>query len=275
MASTFVKLVGLSINGLSYISKNYAANKALSLFSKPRKGQISKTQAEFLETSVKETLYYNSFEIITYKWPGTKQTILMVHGWESNSGRWKPLVKHLKKKNYTIICLDAPAHGNSGSQYFNAILYSEFINVVAQTFKPDVIIGHSVGGMATVFFQHKYQLENLKKLVLLGAPSEFTGIFKNYTDMLNYNQRVIKQLNKIILKRFGALPESFSTARYITKIDTEGLIIHDEEDNIIPYNDALLINKNYKNSTLISTKGLGHSLNHKSVTLHISEFIDD
>ncbi|WP_338358193.1 alpha/beta hydrolase [Yeosuana marina] len=275
MASIFVKLVGLSINGLSYISKNYAADKALSLFSKPRKGQITKIQTEFLKTSVKETLYYDSHKIMTYKWPGNKQTILLAHGWESNSGRWKPLVKHLKKKHYTIICLDAPAHGNSGSAHFNAILYSEFINIAAQHFKPDIIIGHSVGGMAAVFFQHKYQLQHLKKLVLLGAPSEFTGVFKSYTDMLSYNQRVIKQINKIILERFGALPESFSTATYIKKIDAEGLIIHDEDDKIIPYNDALLIKNNYKNSQLITTKGLGHSLNHKSVTLHISEFIDD
>lgn len=275
MASFFVKLVGLSINGLSYISKNYAADKALSLFSKPRKGQITKLQAEFLGTSFKETLYFDSFEIMTYKWPGTKQTILLAHGWESNSGRWKPLVKHLKKKNYNIICLDAPAHGNSGSADFNAILYSEFINVAAKTFKPDIIIGHSVGGMATVFFQHNYQNQNIKKLVLLGAPSEFTRVFKHYTDMLSYNQRVIKQINKIILERFGALPESFSTAEYIKKIDAKGLIIHDEDDKIIPYKDALLIKNNYNNSTLITTKGFGHSLNHKSVTLHISEFIDD
>lgn len=275
MASVLVTLVGLSVNGLSYISKNYAANKALSLFSKPRTGQISSIQAKFLETSVKQTLYYDGMKIMTYKWPGTKHTILLAHGWESNSGRWKLLINHLKKKNYTIICLDAPAHGNSESTYFNAILYAEFIHVAAKTFKPDIIIGHSVGGMSTVFFQNKYQLNCVKKLVLLAAPSEFTTILKQYTSMLNYNQRVIKQLNTIILERFGARPESFSTARFIKTIASKGLLIHDEGDQIIPYNEALLIKKNYQNSQLITTKGLGHSLNHKTVALHISEFIDD
>lgn len=274
MASTFVKLVGLTINGLSYISKSYAADKALSLFSKPRNGQITKIQSDFLNTSIKKVLYYNSNEIMTYQWSGNKQTVLLVHGWESNSGRWEPLINHLKDKNYNIICLDAPAHGNSGSPYFNAILFAEFINEAAKTFKPDIIIGHSVGGMATVFFQHKYRLNSLKKLVLLGTPSEFTNVLKQYTDMLNYNQRIINQIDAIVLERFGALPESFSTASYIKTIHLKGLIIHDEDDDIIPYNDALLIKKNYKNSELITTKGLGHSLNDKTVTLHVSEFLE-
>ncbi len=31
------------------------------------------------------------------------------------------------------------------------VLYSEFINAVAQKFQPEIIMGHSVGGMASVF----------------------------------------------------------------------------------------------------------------------------
>ena len=275
MASIFVKLVGTYLNSLSYISKTYAADKALKLFSKPRKGQITETQSEFLKTAIQETIQYESYKIMTYRWPGNKKTILLVHGWESNSGRWKPLVNHLKEKDYNIIALDAPAHGNSGSELFNALLYSEFIHVVAKKFQPSIIIAHSVGGMAAVFFQNKYQLKIIQKLVLLGAPSNFKDILKRYTDMLGYNQRVTEQLNNIIVERFGATPESFSTAKHIKTINSKGLIIHDENDTIIPYGDALHIKNSFNNSKLISTKGLGHSLNHKTVTLQISEFIDN
>jgi len=274
MASFLIKLVGSSINSLSYFSKSYAANKALKLFSKPRKGKITELQSDFLDTSYKEILNYDSLEIMTYRWTGTKQTILLVHGWESNSGRWKTLINHLKEKDYNIIALDAPAHGNSGSDYFNALLYAEFINEVAKKHHPDIIIGHSVGAMATVFFQNKYQLQSIQKLVLLGSPSDFKDVLKRYTDMLSYNKRVTEHLNIVILEQFGSVPESFSTAKYIETIDSEGLIIHDEDDKIIPYNDALRIKDNFKNSKLITTKGLGHSLNHISVTKFISEFIE-
>ena len=138
----------------------------------------------------------------------------------------------------------------------------------------EIIIGHSVGGMASVFFQSKYQLDSLKKLVLLGAPSEFKAILKNYTDLLSYNSKVIQSLDKLIEDSFGAPPSSFSTAKYCKSILVDSLIIHDKEDQIIPYNDAELIHKTLKNSKLICTTGYGHSLNHEEVYNHIVEFIN-
>ncbi len=275
MKHILIIIIGNYYNFISFFSKSIAAKKALTLFTKPRKGKISPLQAEFLDTAFQEELRFDKHSIMTYRWIGKKQTILLAHGWESNSARWKNLILELKQKGYNVIALDAPAHGKSGSKLFNAIIYSEFINVVAKRFKPQIIIGHSVGGMATVFFQYKYQLESINKLILLGAPSEFKDVIKRYTDMLGYNQRITTQINQTIIERFGAKPESFSTAKYVENIQSKGLIIHDELDAIIPYNDALLINKSFKNSTLISTKGLGHSLNDKTVSYHIHEFLED
>lgn len=276
MKDLFVKLIGNCNNLVSYLSVNKAANNALYLFMKPRSGRkLSEEQHDFLGTAFQEELHFDSHKIMTYRWLGDKSTVLLAHGWESNSYRWRTLIDDLKKKGHNIIALDAPAHGNSGSPYFNALLYSEFINVVANRFQPEIIIGHSVGGMSTVFFQNKYQLNSVKKLILLGAPSEFTGVLKRYTDMLGYNQRITKQLNLTIIQRYGDKPENFSTAKYLEGINSKGLIIHDELDAIIPYSDALLIKNSFKDSRLITTKGLGHSLNDESVSNHIYEFIEN
>lgn len=274
MKSTLIFFIGKFYNALSYISKTYAANKAIKLFTKPRKGKLTEMQNEFLETAFQEELKYNQFPIMTYRWLGKKETILLVHGWESNSARWKNLIINLKEKGYNVIALDAPAHGKSGSKLFNALLYSEFINVVANHFKPSIIVGHSVGGMASVFFQYKYQMQSVQKLILLGAPSEFKDVFKRYTDMMGYNKSLTRHLDVVITNRFGNKPEEFSAAKYIRELNSKGLIIHDEMDNIIPYSDALLLKNNFKNSTLITTNGLGHSLDHETVNNHIYKFIE-
>ncbi len=275
MKNLIVKCIGNYYNVISYLSKKQAADKALYLFTKPRNGRkLNEAQREFLDTAFQEEYKYGKHTIMTYRWLGDKTTILLVHGWESNSYRWKNLILELKKKGHNIVALDAPGHGNSGSRFFNAILYSEFINVVAQRFKPEIIIGHSVGGMASAFFQNKYQLESIEKMILLGAPSEFTDVLKRYTDMLGYNQRITNQLNLTIVDRFGDKPENFSTAKYLENIKPKGLIIHDELDTIIPYSDALLIKNSFKDSVLITTKGLGHSLNDESVAAHIYDFIE-
>lgn len=275
MEKYIIKLIGSYLNVLSYVSADYAANKALHLFSKPRKGKLKPFQEKFLESAEQSYLQFEDFKIATYHWKGDKETILLAHGWESNSARWKNKINHFKKEGFNIIALDAPAHGNSESKVFNALLYSEFINVVASKYNPEIIIGHSVGGMATIFFQQKYQLESIKKIVLLGAPSEFKGVLKNYINLLGYNKKIEKHLDKIIIERFGSAPSDFSTSKFAKDVEAEGLIIHDTKDTIIPYSDAELIKKGLKNSKLISTPGFGHSLNDKSVTNHILEFISE
>ncbi|GGD25125.1 alpha/beta hydrolase [Hyunsoonleella pacifica] len=275
MEKFIVKLIGTYLNILSYVTGDYAANKALHLFSTPRKGKLRPTDIAFLDTAEQEFLTYENLKIATYHWKGNKATILLVHGWESNSARWKNKINHFIKEDFNIIALDAPAHGASGSKLFNALLYAEFINVVAKTHTPEIIIGHSVGGMASVFFQQKYQLATLNKMVLLGAPSEFSSILKNYIKLLGYNKRIEKQLHRVILKKFGAKPSDFSTSKFSKDIEAKGLIIHDIKDMIIPYTDAKRINKTFKNSKLITTEGLGHSLNSTSVTKNILDFLEE
>ncbi|WP_418604290.1 alpha/beta hydrolase [Hwangdonia sp.] len=267
------KIVGKLINTSSYVSKTYAANKAMALFATPRKGKITPEQSAYLKTANTLDMKYDGLKIATYHWAGNGKTILLVHGWESNTARWKNLISVLQKHQYNIVALDAPAHGNSGCDTFNAILYAEFIHVVSKKFQPEIIIGHSVGGMASIFFQKEYQLPGLKKMIVLGAPNEFTDIFENYTNLLSYNSKVINALEDLILKRFGAPANTFSSAKHSTLINVDGLIIHDKKDRIIPINDSEAIHKNLKNSKLIQTSGYGHSLNNDVVHNHIIEFL--
>jgi pimeloyl-ACP methyl ester carboxylesterase len=274
MSKTLPKIVGSLLNILSFFSSQYAATIALNLFSKPRKGQITAAQSAFLETASKKILQYNNQNIMTYQWYGKKETVLLIHGWESNAGRWNDLITELQKKDFNIITLDAPAHGNSGSDFFNVVLYSQFINVIAKETNPNIIVAHSLGGLSTVFSITKHPIKSIHKLVLLGAPSEFKDVLSRYNNMMNYNKIITLKLNAIITERFGTMPEAISTSKSLKNFNLKGLIMHDKEDDIIPYNDALQINKSLKNSKLIITHGLGHSLKDKLVSSHILEFID-
>lgn len=269
------KIIGTSLNTISHVAPKYASTKALNLFATPRKGRLTDKHKSFLDNAEQSTLKYQDYTIQTYQWKGEKQTVLLAHGWESNTYRWKSLINTLHQDGHHIIALDAPAHGQSSGTQFNAILYSEFINIVAAHYQPTVIVGHSVGGMASVFFQYKYQLKSIKKLVLLGAPSEFTKIFKNYVNMLSYNRKIENGLNRLILDKYDNEPAFFSSANFSKDIEAKGLIIHDKSDKIIDYEDAELIAKHYKNSTLKTTEGLGHSLKHDSIDDDILNFINN
>ncbi len=274
MSSFVIKSIGNALNATSIISSKFASKKALHLFASPRKGCYSEEQRRVVNTALFEEIAYDGYDIATSRWNGKGKTILLAHGWESNASRWDYILNELRAQNYNIIALDAPAHGRSGGKQFNAVLYSKFINVVAQKFQPEVILGHSVGGMASVFFMHNYQLDSIKKLILLGAPAHFTGVFARYKSMMGYNRRISNGLDNIVLERFGKPVDYFSAANFTKSIEAKGLIIHDKKDKVIPYEDAQLFANRYKGSELISTTGFGHGLKNVSLTPKIIEFIN-
>ncbi|WP_439152014.1 alpha/beta fold hydrolase [Winogradskyella sp.] len=274
MSSFVIKSIGNVLNATSLLSANYASKKALSLFASPRKGRYTELQRKLINSAYFETLKYENLEIATYRWVGKGKTVLLAHGWESNASRWEYLLNDLKSQDYNIIALDAPAHGRSDGKQFNAILYSKFINTVVQKFQPDVLIGHSVGGMASVFCMYNHDLSSVNKMVLLGAPAHFTGVFSRYKSMMGYNNRISNGLDKIVFERFGQPVDYFSAANFTKSFKAKGLIIHDKKDKIIPIEDALLFANRYKNSELIITEGFGHSLKDASLTLQIINFIN-
>jgi len=273
MKNLIAKLIGSIINFISLFSQRTAGKMALKLFSSPKRKKIKERDKDFLETAFIEDLKYNDISIMTYRWLGKKDTILLAHGWESNSVRWKDLILKLKALDYNVIALDAPAHGLSSGKLFNAVVYSECINVVVKKFNAKIIIGHSVGGMATTFFQYKYQLPTVEKLILLGAPSNFVSVFERYVNMMGYNTRISKSINNIIYERFNNKPEHFNAAKFSKTITAKGLLIHDKFDTIIPYTDAEDFKTFYKNSKLITTEGFGHTLKSETVDDHILAFV--
>ena len=274
MKPILLKSIGKFLNLVSLISPKLSGKMAIKLFSTPQKGKLKNQEPTLIKESKKRIIKYDTISIMTYQWEGENDTVLLAHGWESNSYRWKHLITFLKNLNYNVIALDAPAHGNSSGQVFNALLFSECIHVVAKTYQPKTIIGHSVGGMASVFCQYKYQLPCVKKMILLGAPSNFVGVFDRYSKMMQYNTVVINAMNNYVLEKFNHLPEYFSAAKFSEEIHSKGLIIHDKEDSIIPYSDALDYKKHFSNAKLISTTGLGHGLKSEKIYNSILEFLN-
>lgn len=273
MNSLLPKIIGAILNSIGIFNSKLASRLALLVFSKPRKGKLTTNAHLFLDTAIKSTMYYIDFNIQIYQWKGPKETILLVHGWESNSSRWRNKIEKLQKEGYNIIAIDAPAHGGSGSDSFDAILYSEFINVVSQKFKPTIFLGHSVGAMSIIFFLHKKNYSDANKIVLLGAPSTFAAIIERYKKIMGFSNKIDKGIDRYIKLIFGHPPSYYSTANFIKNIDCRGLIFHDKRDPVIPYDDALEIDLEFKNAKLISTEGLGHSLKGKYIYDEIIKFL--
>ena len=274
MRKQLPKIIGNLLNGFRYFSEKNAAKIALYLFSKPRKGQIKPQHQKFLNSGEISTFAFNEHNIKCYHWKGSGPCVLLIQGWESNSARWKKYIKSLQDKKYTVVALDAPAHGGSTSNTFDAILYASFIDKIATNFKPEFFVAHSIGCMSLVYFLKKTIQPSPKKIVLIGGPSKFEIILNRYQNIMGYSEALMLALNKIITHKFGNPPSYYNTANFGFDLNCEVLIIHDVLDPIIPYDEAINLNKTIKNSTLHTTKFRSHSLNNNEVVEKTITFIE-
>lgn len=267
------KIYGVYFNSLALLSKERAAQKAFQLFCTPRKGKVLPHQKEFLDSAKLGTVEADGVRFQTYRWEGKNDTVLLLHGWESNSFRWRNLITFLKQEEFDIIAIDAPAHGYSSSKTFNAPLYVKGARPIVKKYKPKYLIAHSIGGMTALYHQHKFPNSGIEKIVTLGSPSDFSMIAKGYKDVLGLNEKVMTAMNTLFLSLFGFQMDDFSTAKFAEHFTIRGLLIHDEMDRVTPISGSEKLHTHWKNSTLLKTKGFGHSLHHEEVSEMVIEFL--
>jgi pimeloyl-ACP methyl ester carboxylesterase len=268
------KSIGSYINFLGLVSPQKATQIAHGYFSQPRKGKLTLERLpKTLQAAHLETIVHNDDVIQTYIWKGNDTIVLLIHGWESNSSRWKKMLPHLKKSGCTIIAVDGPAQGLSSGKELTIIKYAEFIDIVSKKYQPQYLIGHSMGGKTCLYYQYKYQNPNIKKIVTLGSPSDFKIILKNFTSLLSLSNKLEKSLEKKYSEFLKTNLDQISSKEFASKIDVKGLIVHDVEDKIVLFEEGKKIAESWKDAQLIETNGLGHKLHDDALYDQIYAFL--
>lgn len=268
------KSIGGFINVLSYVAPKKAFELAYRFFSRPRSGRLkSENLPSILSQSQLETIEVNGQQVQTYLWPGNETVVLLLHGWESNSARWEKLLPTLSQTGFTIVAIDAPAHGLTHGIEYNVPLHANFAMSVIDKYRPQHIIGHSMGGMTAMYLQHHYAIDHLEKVVLLGAPSDFEVILNNYLKLLSLNDRIKRRFYEYTRERFKVDIVHFTGQNFLKTATTAGIIIHDTEDTVVLFQEAEKLAGSWKSGQLLSTSGLGHSLHDEEVHQQIVSFL--
>lgn len=267
------RVFGFYFNISVHFSKKKISEKAFKLFCTPRKGKVLKQQKAFLSDAKDDILETNGLSIQTYRWIGNGSTVLLMHGWESNTFRWRHFIPKLQAEDYNIIAMDAPAHGNSTGKLLTLPLYAACAQAVIELYAPKYIIGHSFGGMTMVYNQHKFPNTTIEKLVSLAAPSELSDFMRQYKLILGASSKLMNGMEQYFIETYGLKFKEFSSPKFIQSNTKKGLLIHDELDAIAPIWSSEQVHSNWENSVFIKTKGLGHSLHQDKVRNQVIEFL--
>jgi len=268
------KAIGIYLNLISFVFPKKANQLAHSFFSEPRKGKLTKDKLpKILREAHSETIQYNNETIQTYIWKGNETIILLIHGWESNSARWKKMLPYLKESGSTIIAIDGPAQGLSSGKEFTVIKYAEFIDIVVKKYQPHYIIGHSMGGKASLYYQYKYQNPIVKKMVILGSPSDSKILFTNFIKLLSLNSKIEKALENQYIVLLNHSLDQFTAKLFASKIKAKGLVVHDINDTTVLFEEGKKIISLWKDVQFIETSGLGHSLHDNDLYKKVAQFL--
>ncbi|RMF04071.1 MAG: alpha/beta fold hydrolase [Bacteroidetes bacterium] len=273
----YLRLTGWAINASGYLWRRLGGQLAYAALAAPQRRTPRPEEADFLAQAERDWLEVGKMKIRTYHWSGGQRLrILLAHGWDSHSGRWQAQAGPLLAAGCELFALDAPAHGESQSRSFNIVYYSEAIAAVAHQVQPDIIIGHSAGGMAAVYHlyrQYRQQQESrIKKLILLATPAHLNDFLASFRDALQLNSRVMQALEQQFYQRFQHGFDYYDLAQFAQHLQLAGLLVHDEDDEVAPVAGAYRFAENWAASTLFLTRGLGHSVQAPQVWKRVTEF---
>jgi len=253
---------GKAINALARISPIKAGKVGLELFCTPRKGRVLTAKEMRFIKGAEETiaLPFENYTLNMYRWGKGERKLMLAHGYESNTSRWRALVPLLVREGYEVVAFDAPAHGLSGGKTLNGVQYANASQLIIEIEKPFAVIGHSLGAMSTAWYFQRIETMPIEKFIMLATPSKLRTVMNLFIEALNLTPTAITGLEKHFIQKIGFCIDDFTLEDYIKKCDVAGCIIHDRLDTIIPFSEAQAIHQSWQGSTLIETNGLGHYL---------------
>jgi len=257
-----------------FLSPYITARLTSFLFFTPIRFKAPKQELEFSRNAKTKTIKFKNNKVQVYEWGTSDKAILLVHGWAGRATQVAHLATPLMEAGNKVYSFDAPAHGKSNGRHTHIMEFSDLIFRIKEL-HPEIesIIGHSMGGAACVHALTKGFVA--EKCIIIGSPSSTKWILKAFCETMNVSYTVEKLMRTRIEAKFQKQFDDLSISNMVKTINTDGLILHCEDDVDAPVESAHQIHENWKNSKLVLTKKLGHRriLKNKIVSQTIIDFL--
>ena len=223
-------------------------------------------QKVYKDTKINYTFYNNK----------SKTNLVYLHGWGQNIEMMMPIAKPFIDK-YNVLIIDLPGFGLSEEpkEVWDLYEYAAMVNDLVKDLKMDnpILIGHSFGGKISICYALKYKI---KKLVLLASPYDkkitkptfkmklfkfikktpvlrlFTNYARRHMGSTDY-RNASDVMRKVLVKHVN-----LDLKEEVKNIKCPTLLIWGTNDEVVDYEDALVLEKLIPDCGLVTYEGCSH-----------------
>jgi pimeloyl-ACP methyl ester carboxylesterase len=218
-----------------------------------------------------------------------KETIIFLHGSGLSYIVWSLVEQFFSSKNYNVLSIDLPGHGNSEGPCLHSIEeIAEWLEKVFIKLKLEkvILVGHSQGCLEMLEYSNKYK-SRLKKLVFIGGSNKMPvnkdlielaengdsdavklmmkWSFKNSKKFIGGNpiERIIQSpqdIRKILAVDLVACNNYANGYNAAKAIDCPSMLIFGAEDKMVNLEFGKKFANLIKNSTTHIIDGSGHMI---------------
>ncbi|WP_397448434.1 alpha/beta fold hydrolase [Pseudomonas sp. NA-150] len=240
------------VNGtLGRIAPSTVAAKMRLVFTTPRTLPPREWELPLLGRAERVTL---RFGLSALRW-GSGPTVLLMHGWEGRPTQFASLIDALVAAGYSVVALDGPGHGRSPGHEAHVVLFARALLEASAELPPlRAVIGHSMGG-ASALLATQMGLR-CETLVSIAAPSRIIGVLRGFARMVGLPPLARSSFIRQFEEKVGMAASALDVSRY--ELNMPGLIVHAEDDTMVPFSESELIHEAWFDSRLLRLKEGGH-----------------
>ena len=218
-----------------------------------------------------------------------KDTIVFLHGSGLSHIVWSLAEQFFSSKNYNVLSIDLPGHGNSDGPCLDSIeKIADWMEKVFDKLKLKnlILVGHSQGCLEILEYSYKYK-ERLKKLVFIGGSNkmpvhpDLIELAQNgHSDAVklmmkwgyegskkfiggNPVEKIIqspRDISEILAVDLNACNNYSNGSEAAKVIDLPSMLIFGELDKMVNLEEGKKFSNLIKNSTTHVIKGCGHMI---------------
>lgn len=251
------RLARTGLNGLGRISPPLAGRAAFHLFCTPfRYAEPPRETAVLLEAE-RFSIPFQDAHLAAYAW-GQGPTVLLVHGWSGRGSQLGAFVAPLMAAGHRVVTFDLPAHGRTPGRRTNALVATEAVLRAGEELGPlHGVIAHSFGALCTTLALRD-GLEAGRVAYVAPAASAIQAV-RGFSRQFGLSWPAEWGLRGEMERRFGpGIWPRFSARACAPRLNVPALMVHDLDDDEVPYREGQLLAHSWPGARLVTTAGLGH-----------------